>query len=183
LKPDDLFFVRFLFVHQSSADGGNDLPGLDGTGNNHEDAKDVFDKDRQRPLRAGREETVIMWVDAHLEQSGDEQQTHAKPCNGFEPFLHGFDESKVVNRFECLARGGQEQEGGGDNRADPRDGGKQVKPVDDRQCPDRSKGHGYDVGGGTVVSAVGTITSGVGLNNKDGSGVAVGGKQINIAWS
>lgn len=89
----------------------------------------------------------------------------------------------MVNRLERLARCGQEEYGGGDDAADPRNRGEQVQPVCDSQRPGRRRGHGYDVGGVAGVSTVGTIMSGVGLNNKDGSGVAVGGKQIKKFWS
>lgn len=38
LQTDDLFFVCIFFIHQKPADGGDDFPGLDGAGDDHEDA-------------------------------------------------------------------------------------------------------------------------------------------------
>lgn len=85
MQANDLLFVCIFFIHQKSADGGDDFPGLNGAGDDHEYAKDMFGEDRRRPLCAGGEEPVVVWVDAHLEQAGEEQETHAEPCNRLEP--------------------------------------------------------------------------------------------------
>jgi len=188
LQGQDLIFIRLLFVHERPADGRDDLPCLDGACDDHENPKKMFGEDRQRPLRAGRKESVIMRVDAHLEQPGDKQKTHAEPCDGLESFLHGFDQCEMIHRLEGFFRGGEEQYRNGNNTTDPRDGGEQMQPECERQRPGGRIGH-HGVGvsdGGTEVSVAGgagcvsvgvtiALPSVVGVNKSAGSGVAVAG--------
>ena len=81
----------------------------------------MLGQDRQGPLRGGGEKAIIMRVDAHLEQAGQEQETHGKPRDGLQPFLDGFDEGELIGGFERFCRCRQDQDGNGNNAADPRD--------------------------------------------------------------
>ena len=103
-----------------------------------------------------------MRVDAHLEQAGEEQQAHGEPCDGFEPFLYGFDQSEVVGRFERFRRGGQDQNGNGNDTPDPGDRGEEMQPECERQRPGgRScQRHGVGVSEGTISRVfVGTTST------------------------
>src|SRR5512132_3667998 len=132
-----------------------------------------------------------MRVDAHLEESCEDEKTHAEPCDWFEAFLHRFDKNKLCFWIERALHGRQNKERNPCEAANPGDSSKQMKPECECQRP-RGRGgdHGVvataggSVGAGSVVAAVvgggSVVTAGVsavtiGVNNCVRSMVAVGG--------
>ena len=152
---------------------------------------------RQRPLRADGKKTIIMRVDAHLEQARQDKQADAKPGNWFEPPLHGFDKDKLGLRIQRAPHGRKDEQRDRRETSHPRGRGKHVEPVSEGNCPGGWRRHYQGVGvsvgvsgegagvsvslGVSVVPMMGVVN--VGVTRAVKSMVGVGGKQTSKSSS
>ena len=87
----------------------------------------MLDQNGNRPLIAYRKKTVVMNIEAHLEQARHDQQTYAEPRCRFHPLLDGGNQIQLIQRIQS-PRGGQDQDRARDQTPDQSNRGQEVYP-------------------------------------------------------
>ena len=76
-----------------------------------------------------------MWINAHLEQAGDQEETHAKPGDWFQPLLQRLDKDQLRLCIERALHGRQHQQGNPSQTANPGDRSEEMQPKCQCQSP------------------------------------------------